>query len=333
MEAPEAVHELSPESRWAIVVLHERLHWSIYDIAGKIPCAENTVRHWLKRYRHLGNVDDLPRSGRPRATSSDDDRFIYEAAHDEKLNAPEIAIALEKDRGHTPSLSTIRKRLRESDLFYGSARKKPPLTDAMKKARLAFAEKYTDFDWYSVIFLDYFTVDVGRGHVKFWRHEGEWAEYHAPPHPAKRHVLLAVYNAGVVGYHVFSENLTAARHISFFDDHIFPSMVDKRIKSHKLLTDNARNINARVVQDAYKAKKIKRLTIPAYSPDINLVENLIHVVKYRVRKERPETVDQLERALQKVIERVTARDTLPLFDSMPNRMQMLKEAEGGSTPY
>ena len=35
----------------------------------------DVVRTW-RRYRDTGTVDDMPRSGRPRATTAEDDRYL-----------------------------------------------------------------------------------------------------------------------------------------------------------------------------------------------------------------------------------------------------------------
>ena len=48
----------------------------IADVARAIHCNVRTVRHLRQRYRETGQTADCPRSGRPRVTTPEQDRYI-----------------------------------------------------------------------------------------------------------------------------------------------------------------------------------------------------------------------------------------------------------------
>ena len=63
-----------------IICLH-KLKRDDADIAAEVACAVRSVRHWIEHYQQHGNVDDLPRSGRKRKTTAEQDASIVQEAH------------------------------------------------------------------------------------------------------------------------------------------------------------------------------------------------------------------------------------------------------------
>ena len=49
---------------------------SVVDVSRTFNCSRTTIHDLVRRFRHTGDVHDRPRSGRPRATSQNDDRAI-----------------------------------------------------------------------------------------------------------------------------------------------------------------------------------------------------------------------------------------------------------------
>ena len=76
-------------------------------------------------------------------------------------------------------------------------------------------------------------------------------------------------------------------------------------------------------------------TWPSNSPDLNPLENLWHIVRSRVKKRRPSPLTKaaLGRALQEEWERLDVQEVNNLCDSMPQRLQAVIAAEGGTTGY
>ena len=69
---------LSIGLRWRIVALKIDSGWSYRRIHRHLRVSIAAVQRTVRVYTETGNVEDLPRSGRPRATDAEDDAYVVE---------------------------------------------------------------------------------------------------------------------------------------------------------------------------------------------------------------------------------------------------------------
>ena len=148
---------ISLESRGKIIALAEE-GYSQRVIADRVCCSQKSVSLILKKKKECGSVDDRKITGRPRATTRRQDRTIVRKSKSNRFKtAPQIRSEMRSQYSVGASVSTIQRRLREAGLYGCKARKKPRLTPAHKKARLAFACQHKDWtpeQWSRVVFSD-----------------------------------------------------------------------------------------------------------------------------------------------------------------------------------
>ena len=79
MDGPQSFFLTEAQKR-AIVALHERGSW-VTHIAMRFNKSRETIHYWLKKYRENGldGLKTLPRSGRPRETTEQQDQRIVAA--------------------------------------------------------------------------------------------------------------------------------------------------------------------------------------------------------------------------------------------------------------
>jgi hypothetical protein len=77
----------------------------------------------------------------------------------------------------------------------------------------------------------------------------------------------------------------------------------------------------------------QKLKFPFYSPDLSPIENVWGWLKGEVNKDMPTSVETLKRCIRKHWNRITPAFLKPYFDSMPSRMEMVLENEGGKIDY
>ena len=166
----------------------------------RVAMAFNTSRQSIDRIRQRcaasGDVKDLPRSGRPRATNRAEDRLITNTTLRNRFtNAPTRTRRIRQQRsagGIPVSVQTIRNRLCAAGLKSRVPAKKPCLSQRHRAARLQFARNHVRWNrqqWRTVTFSDESRFCVWRLHV--WRRNGE---RHAEVNVQPRHA----YNGGSV---------------------------------------------------------------------------------------------------------------------------------------
>ena len=72
----------------AAIVTMDKLGFSQEDIARWIGHDRRTVDLWISHFEQNGSVEDLPKSGRPRESTAEDDEQIVALAEREKFITP-----------------------------------------------------------------------------------------------------------------------------------------------------------------------------------------------------------------------------------------------------
>ena len=135
-----------------------------------------------QRYAASGDVKDLPRLGRPRATNHAEDRLITNTTLRNRFtNAPTTTRQIRQQRGAggiPVSVQTIRNRLHAAGLKSRVPAKKPCLSQRHRAVSLQFARNHVMWNrqqWRTVTFSDEsrFCLHHIDGRLRVWRRNGE----------------------------------------------------------------------------------------------------------------------------------------------------------------
>lgn len=128
------------------------------EVARRLNLSRSAVQRVYRRYLETGTFVRRPGTGRPRATTERDDRFIATTSlRDRGLNAVQLQQQLRDVRGVAISRWTVRRRLKERNLTSHKPATGPKLTVAHRRSRLEFAREHVNWtleDWRSVLFSD-----------------------------------------------------------------------------------------------------------------------------------------------------------------------------------
>ena len=103
----------------------------------------STVSYTIKRHLETGGNSDTKRSGRPKATSQSEDKFLkVNSLRDRRLIGQQLQAQLNTGRSGEVSVSTVKRRLRAAGLTGRVAVRKPLLRWQNKKKRFAWAMKH-----------------------------------------------------------------------------------------------------------------------------------------------------------------------------------------------
>ena len=126
-------------------------------IANLIGCTNSTVSSLMKKVNEEGTIRDRDRSGRPRKTTENDDRYLSILAKQDPTQTVKQLAETIATGGASVSPNTVLRRLREKGIRSRIQRSKPLLTRVAAKKRLAFAKQYVSMPiefWKKVIFSD-----------------------------------------------------------------------------------------------------------------------------------------------------------------------------------
>jgi hypothetical protein len=242
------------------------------------------VRHWISHDDEKEQFVDEHRSGGPRMTDEAMDTAIVGAAYVETFCTPR---GLKRKYGFDVSARTIDRRLREANLFGRVARHKKRLTDEEKRARLSFAEGYkhmTADDWMKIMFADEkkFKGDGFMGQIWVRRPKGEADnpayQVQKLPHPVKLNVWGCFCGRGLGYCYIFNENMDGKLLKKILGTHLKESaelhFEQDPPELWRLLQDNDPKHKSVLVRNWLFNNGISMLDFPAYSPDLNPIENL-----------------------------------------------------------
>ena len=173
-----AMPKLSATDRGRLVGMLEA-GMSIAQVARFFQCSHRTVRLWQRRFANTGSLNDLPRSGRPRVTTREDDRYIVLShLRNRFLPASRTAATTRGLHGRMVNRMTIVRRLKERELRARRPFVGPILTPRHRRNRLRWARqrsRWTFRNWGSVLFSDEsrFCVSVADGRQRVWRRKNE----------------------------------------------------------------------------------------------------------------------------------------------------------------
>lgn len=325
-------------------VILKRQGQSYTEIATRLQASRVAIINLVKKHRESGSVKDSIKSGRKRATTVRDDRMLVRASlKNRRLTSTDLRQVL-VDLGVTVTSRTVRYRLREAGLTGCIAAKKPLLSSANRRARLAFARlhrNWTVTDWERVLWSDESTVELCSSKKRIYvrRRSGERYKERCLAPTMKfgggKVMVWGCFSAGGVGeLRRVEGSMTQHSYKLILDDAMIPS-ADRLFGAENYIfqQDNAPCHKAKSVTAYLDQKKLQVLDWPAQSPDFNPIENLWGLVKHKVSKTRPTNLNQLWVKIQEAWQQVTPEEITRLIQSMPQRMKTAISARGGSTRY
>lgn len=302
----------------------------------------NTVRRTIMKYREHGTIDDMPRSGRPRMTSSRTDSLIVRRM---TVNPFQSVKEVTEGIGDCTRASedTVRRRLHEVGLSGRRARIKPHITKVNAAKRLAFAHAHvhhTKEEWRRHIFSDETLIQQSindKGSFVWRLISTAFDQKHVNSSVKNRNQMMLW---GCISYlgtgtlvevegridsqkytDIILDNLQLSAHMmGLGDDFVFQN-------------DNAPVHTSRLTRSFFAEQGINVMDWPPQSPDINPIEHLWAILKKMVKKEQRRKHQTFRNAVMKAWSEIPLSLIHSLIDSIPDRLHAVIASKGYSTKY
>lgn len=336
--------KLTVEERIKIVYEYEKI--KNFSAVGKLfKVSPEGVRKIIKKSLECPSLADRPRSGRPRATTSVDDRLIVRQC---KIN-PKIVVREIKDQlqeaGTSVSETTIRRRLHDANLRGHIARKKPLLTSIHKKRRLEFARKYSDKPiefWKRVVFSDEskFELFGNRRRQTVWRTSNDNSYDDKYLQPTVKHGGGSVMVWGCFSWHgvgrlqVIEGKMTAQVYCNILRDNLKQSAETMGLgRIFKFQQDNDPKHTARITKQYFEDNEVDLLEWPSMSPDLNPIEHLWDELDRRIPVSIRRNRNLFKNKILETWSIIPVETLQNLVESMPRRLKAVLQNNGGHTKY
>jgi transposase len=318
---------------------------SIRALARRAGVSKSTVSRALQK---RPTEHPCVKNGRPALLSESTKRYIIRLI---TYGAFDTATQVQrhlKDTGNaTVSVDTVRRVLKNAGFKAGRKRKVPLLRPHNCKARLAWAKKHAAWtveQWRKAIWSDKTKLNLfGSDGLKWcWKSRGR---------PLEGRILdqRIKYGGGGImlwGCMTFRGVGYATRICSTMDAELYGTIIEdeleRTIRYYGLKKadvffqqDNDSKHTAKSTIELLKRRHWSVLEWPAYSPDMNPIENLWAHVKQQLALD-PEVItskDTLFAKFERIWETIDLSYVQRLIDSMPQRVEALLKARGGHTRY
>jgi len=305
----------------------------------------STIRSVISRLKSRNSLENLPRSGRPKSLTNREERKILEENRkNPHLSAPKINTVISTSLGTNVSTETVRRVLRSQDLHGRCPRKKPLLSSINISKRLSFAQTYLDRNleyWEQVIFSDEskFNIFGSDGEGKVWRKPCEELKLKNVK-PTVKHgggsvLVWGCMSARGVGKLVFIDGIMNAEgYLKILKENLHSSATKMGLERDKFIfqQDNDPKHTAWKVK-SWLLYNTKQIHTPPQSPEVNPIENLWAHLKLKVQEHKISSKNELKEILLKEWSNIPEVRCRKLVESMPRRLQAIKENNGLHTKY
>jgi len=296
------------------------------------------IQNTIKKFRIHNRVQDLPRSGRPKKTTTREQRNLTRLSKKHpKWTAREL---LKQWKTVQPvCLSTTKAILRKYGLYGRVAAKKPLLTKRHKETRLSWCYAYKHWTaamWKKIVFTDEAKIELKPRVRKFVRRPvgtrflDKFTTKTLKFGGGAIMVWGAIKGNGDRKLIKCEGNVDSTEYQRILTSGLLPLLE----RDEFLQQDGAPCHRSKSTQHFLDSRGISMLSDwPPQSPDMNIIEPLWHELKQRVASRKPATASDLWAVCQEEWNAIPREKITNLYDDMRRRVLGVIASKGGPTKY
>jgi transposase len=344
------------DKRWLIISEYRKCRYDLDRVAYRTGVRRRDVEKWVKRFRTTGNINDQPRSGRPRKLTAQQAAALSATVEQEK-SVPAAVAQLRKE-GVIPksvSIRTARRAVAKASWFKTPV-SRPLLSATAKKKRDKFSRKRYRVGNLVPIDSSIFFLWGYQPRRGIWVRRGTRPTRPKPVKSQKLHVyggiskhgktklVFATGTTGLTkryrkagGLELYS-GVCAREFQDIMEQHLYPQAKAIMQSAGELepvfLMDGATPHTAADTITFMRAKGIQFLHgWPPNSPDLNPIENLWAWMKRQVYADHPTTTAAHIAAVEAAWDRVPDDMLKKLMRSFHKRLTKCHQLAGEHTGY
>src|SRR5829696_5922396 len=161
------------------------------------------------------------------------------------------------------------------------------------------------------VFVDEMGANISLSPLRAWSRRGERARCSVPRNRGPNTTLLASMNAEGLGPSLVVEGATTAVVFEAYVEKVLaPSLRCAQI----VVMDNLSAHKGERIRELIEARRCELLYLPAYSPDLNPIEEAFSKIKGILRKAEARSREALIEAVGRAFDAITSWDTRGFFE-------------------
>ena len=300
--------EISHEIKQLVVDLKREGHRNC-DIQRLLKISESTIRSIWKKFISTGNIENMPRSGRPRKmTKRAESRLLRLVRKNRQLPLRDITNDFNEGGEVQVHHKTVQRILHKNKIFRRVIRKKMVVRGVNRKKRLSWClarRRWTvENDWRQVIFSDESQIVIGQNNrVYVWRSANEAYRPECMCLQVQRKVSVMIWGCvtlhGVGTLCKVNGNINAVKYQEILENNLWPVLTRHFLnRPYRFQDDNAPVHRARIIEEYKRNNNVNCITWPAQSPDLNIIENIWLRIKRELQNTAQTSTPQMNFFMQ-----------------------------------
>ena len=259
--------------------------------------------------------------------------FIYmKTLQNPVITGEELADLIFNLFGTQVSDTTVNRCRNKIALHYRPPLRSVFLTPNAIALRKSFAQNHLNSNWQNVVFSDESSFQLGQHKKWVWVDKFNITDK-VLSHDRKYYPHIMIW--GAVGYSFKSDLIVFEGHVNSekYIDQVFleSNLIEKAderwgIEGWVFHQDNAPSHTSKVTKAVLSELAVKVLADwPPYSPDLNIIEVVWAIMKSRIEKKNPTTIDELKKIIFEVWDGLTFQTINGLIDTMNERIRFAFE--------
>jgi transposase len=253
-----------------------------------------------------------------------------------KLTLNQISAKLKRENGIIYSPSSVHRLLHKMKFEHLKPIIKPFISASSPIKRKIWFERYKRHKHDNIIYSDETAFSLYPDKLpSHWCTRETRPIVRQPGFSPKIHVWGCIQRGRNLLIRIYKPNMDSKKYIETLKICLLPILKEEKRKRRKITfqQDNARCHVSLATQDFFKANGINVMEWPPYSPDLNPIENIWHLMKQFIAKAGPTTVGQLRQEIINAANSISVNVINNLIDSMPRRMDKLRDANFDTIDY
>lgn len=311
-------------------------HHNLAETCRQFQCNPRSLLNWVKRYQSENTVERKPRpQGAYKVSETHIKSLLAKVKAEPDVSLIDLQTMLNDDHGVKLSLMHIQRLLKDNNISLKlKVKRHLPATYRGKERNHSkdmddFHQRITNVPMDTIISMDETSVHVGMsrnyGRGKVGKRVYEYTKDNVVFQ--KKTLLVAISSNGVVAWKLYDQGgMTSERVVEFLEN-----MLRNR-KGAVVLMDNAPAHSAKRVKEFVQKTGNQLVYSVPYSPQTNPIEEYFNQLKHYIRKEKAQTLKELDTAIRKAIMTIEQKGNIQNYFLHAFHPQVLKQRQNRVKP-